>query len=224
MEIRILLADRHVMFRETVRALLQKEADFKVAADTDDGEQLLQFIATHKPDIILMDTRLSKLSGLEVLRDITHKQLVVRTLLLTDKISQSEIAQALLWGARGIVRKDTTTPLLFKSIRAVVNDQYWISHSDVAGLVKDLRQLTNQLEQIIQIQKRSLSHQQLQIMEAIMLGSTNRDIGQSLAISEHTVKYHLTRIFSKLGVSGRLELARFCLKNRLMDEQKPRLP
>jgi two-component system, NarL family, response regulator DegU len=218
MEIRILLADRQYLFREAIRHLLEQEPDFKVLADTDDGEKLPNLVAKHKPEVLLMDVNLRKRSGLEALRDISCRQLRARPLLLTDTIEQSEIAQALLWGAHGVVRKTAPTQMLFKSIRMVAEGQYWISHSEVLGLVQNLRQLTDRVEQNTQIQTRSLSTQQQQIVEAIVAGSSNRDIAGDLDLSERTVKYHLTRIFSKLGVSGRMELARFSLKNNLVRE------
>jgi two-component system, NarL family, nitrate/nitrite response regulator NarL len=218
MPTRILIADRQIMFREAVRGLLEKGGEFLVVADTDDGEQLTQLVAERKPDVLLIDIKLRKRSGLESLREIAAAHGTVRPIVFTDSLDQSEIMQALLWGARGILRKDAITELLFKSIRTVMAGQYWISRDDVVNLVHNLQSLTSMVEQSNQLQTRNLSAQQQQIVEAIVAGCSNREIAKELAVSERTVKYHLTRIFSKLGVSGRMELARFSLKNNVVKE------
>jgi two-component system, NarL family, nitrate/nitrite response regulator NarL len=215
MEIRILLADRQELFRKALRRLLEQELDFKVLADTDDGEKLSHIVAEHKPDVLLMDIKLRKRSGIEVLREIT----VTRPVLLIDAAEQSDITQALIWGAQGIIRKDAPTQLLFKCIRTVAAGQYWVSHDEIPDLVQNLRSLMDMVEKSTQMQTRSLSKQQRQIVESIVSGCTNREIAKELSISERTVKYHLTRIFSKLGVSGRMELARFSLKRNLIPEE-----
>lgn len=136
--------------------------------------------------------------------------------MLTDAIEQSEIFQALLWGARGLVLKDSPTPLLFKSIRTVMAGQYWIGHDGIAGLVGNLRSLAAAVEQGMQQQAKSLAAQQKQIVESIVAGCSNKEIAQELSISERTVKYHLTNLFEIFGVSGRMELARFSLQKNLL--------
>jgi DNA-binding NarL/FixJ family response regulator len=218
MDTRILIADRQDMFREVLRRLLESQAGFVVVADTDDGEQLTHLVSDLRPEVLLLDLKLRKRSGIEALREIAACRPEVRPIVLTDAIAQSEITQALLWGARGVVSKDSPTHLLFKSIRMVMAGEYWISHDEVAELVRNLRSLEALVEQSTQLQARSLSHQQQQIVEAIVSGCSNREIAQELSVSERTVKYHLTRIFSKFGVSGRMELARFTLKNRVVRE------
>jgi DNA-binding NarL/FixJ family response regulator len=212
MEIRILIADHQGLYREVLRRLLEQESDFRVVADTDDGEQLPHIVAEHKPDVLLMDIKLRKRSGIEALREIAADRHKLCPILLIDAAVQNDTTQALVWGARGIVRKDAPSQLLFKCIRAVTAGQYWVGHDEIPRLVQNLRLLMDRVEQGIQLQTRTLSTQQRQIVEAIASGCTNREIARELSISERMVKYHLTRIFSKLGVSGRMELARFSLK------------
>ncbi len=218
MAIRILLADRQDMFREVLRRLLELEPDFSIVGETDDGEKLVQLVAQHKPDLILLDVNLRNRSGIEALQEIAALRTGARAIFLTDSIGKSEVFRALLWGARGMVRKEDPTRLLVKSIRAVMADQFWINHQEVADVVQSLRVLAASIEQKTQMQARSLSPQQQQIVEAIVAGCSNKDIAQELAISERTVKYHLTRIFEKFGVSGRMELANYSLKNKLVKE------
>ena len=217
MAIRILIADRHAMFREALRRLLESEAEFAVVGETDDGERLANLVASVKPDVLLMDLNLRKRSSLEALREVAAST-EARPLLLIDSAASGEIIQALLWGARGVVRKSVATQLLFKAIRAVAADEYWLSHAGINELVQKMRLLATRVEQQTRLQTDVLSPHQLQIVEAIVAGCSNREIAQNLSLSERTVKYHLTRIFSKFGVSGRMELARFSLKNNLIRE------
>ena len=213
MGIRVLIADRQEMFREVLRHLLESESDFEIVADTDDGEQLVKLVATLKPDILLLDIKLRRLSGMEALREIAAMETGVRPILLTDGIEKSELTQALLWGACGMVRKSDPGYLLFKSIRNVAAGEYWISRDRVGEIVKNLRSLATMVEQNAKVQANSLSRQQQQIVDAIAAGCSNKEIAEELSVSERTVKYHLTRIFGKLGVSGRMQLARYSLKN-----------
>ncbi len=212
---RILIADRQSMFREVLSNLLESQPDFAVIADTNDGERLIHLISELQPDVLLMDRKLRQCSSLEILREITALKTNVRPIVLTDAMAPGETVQALLWGARGVVLKDTLTSFLFSSIRMVMAGEYWVSHGSMAELVRNLRSLAELAEQGAQLQTRGLSPQQRQIVEAIASGSSNREIAQELRISERTVKYHLTRIFSKLGVSGRMELARYSLRNNV---------
>jgi DNA-binding NarL/FixJ family response regulator len=218
MDTRILIADRQDMFREVLRHLLELQPDFSVVGDTDDGERLVKLVAEQKPDILLLDLTLRKISGAEALQEIASLHTSTRAILLTDGTGNNAIAEALLWGVRGIVRKEDPTHLLFKSIRAVMNGQYWLTHEEVAEVVQNLRTLAATIEQKAQQQAHSLSPRQQQIIELIVSGCSNKDIAQEMSLSERTVKYHLTSIFEKLGVSGRMELARHSLKNRFVRE------
>jgi two-component system, NarL family, nitrate/nitrite response regulator NarL len=213
MSIRILIADRQKMFREVLRRLLESEREFAVVGETDDGQGLPQLAADLNPDILLMNKDLCRRPGLESLREVTART-ATRPILLVDRITNGEIIQALLWGARGIVRKNDATSLLLKSIRTVKTGEYWINHAGISELVSALCSLSTRVEQQAQQQTHSLSVQQLQIVEAIVNGCSNKEIARDLRLSERTVKYHLTRIFNKFGVSGRMELARYSLKNR----------
>ncbi len=214
MAIRIVIADRQKMFREALKHLLESEHEFEVIGETDDGEDLPSLVAELKPDVLLMDLRLRKSLGIEALQEIAASHPNVHPIVLTDEIAQSEIIQVLLWGARGVVRKDAPSNLLFKSIRMVNAGQYWMSRNESAELIRTLRSLTALVEQSTQMQTRNLSSQQQRIVEAIAAGCSNREIAKDLSVSERTVKYHLTRIFNKFGVSGRMELARLSLKNK----------
>lgn len=192
------------------------EPDFNVETDLDDGEQLPAFVKEYNPDVLLLNHRLRKRSGIEALREIAAMKLQARPILLTEEIEGNDIIQALIWGACGVVQKDSETAMLFKSIRSVMSGDYWIGHTVTAELIDHLRSLSVLVEQKTRQQSESLTRQQTKIIEAIISGSSNKDIASDLSLSERTVKYHLTRIFSKFGVSSRTELARYSLNNKVL--------
>ena len=119
---------------------------------------------------------------------------------------------------REITDRTQVRTLLFKAVLAVAADEYWLSHAGIAALVQNLRLLSSNIEQQNSRKTSEISPQQTRIVEAIAAGCSNKEIAEDLSLSERTVKYHLTRIFSKFGVSGRMELARFSLKNKLVRE------
>jgi DNA-binding NarL/FixJ family response regulator len=218
MTIRVLIADRQSMFREVLTRLLESQPDFQIVGSTDNGEHLAVLIKELEPDMLLLDTRLRKRSGLDALRDISEAAVTVNPLLLTDEIRPNEVVQALLHGARGVVRKDAEISILFKAIRAVSAGEFWVSHKSICDLIQNLRSLTARVEQHSRFQIGSLSQQQQRIVKAIVDGCTNKEIAEELSLSERTIKYHLTHIFRTLEVSSRMELARFSCNNRIAYE------
>lgn len=213
MGIRILIADRQDMFREVLRRLLENENDFVVVGETNDGEQLLGLIEELRPDVLLLDLGLNKCSGLQLLRHIMSLDAGTRPILLTDENEKNDFVELLRFGIQGLVWKSESPAQLFKSIRSVAAGEYWITRSSIGRLVENLRSLAVKVEQNAQERTRTLSPQQQQIVNAIASGCSNKDIARELSISERTVKYHLTRIFGKLGVTGRTQLARFAIKS-----------
>jgi DNA-binding NarL/FixJ family response regulator len=138
----------------------------------------------------------------------------VRTIVLTACVDTPEVVRALQLGARGVVPKDSAAEVLFKSIRTVMDGQFWIGHGSVSKVATSLRELetTRRRDKAF-----GLTHRELEVVGAVVAGFTNKEIGKKFAISENTVKRHLTHIFNKLGASNRVELALFSAHHRLLD-------
>jgi two-component system, NarL family, nitrate/nitrite response regulator NarL len=218
MLIRIVIAERQQLLREAIRSLLDSQPDFCVILETDDGNRLADLVAEKMPDVLLLNQDLRNRSGLEALRNFPKALRGVRSIILTESITRTEMMQYLLAGVRGVVPKNSPTELLFKSIRTVMAGQYWLPRDVISEVMTNLCSFAERAEKNDPLPAHSLSPQQLQIVEAIVAGCSNKDIAHSLALSERTVKYHLTRIFSKLGVAGRMELARYSLENNVVRE------
>ena len=213
--IRIVIADDHPLVREGLRTLLERQPGFAVAGEAGDGIEAVQMTKDLRPKVLLLDLAMPRMSGLEVLKELADTATEVKTVLLTAAIEREETVRALRLGARGVVQKDSATQMLYKCIRAVVAGEFWIGHERIADLMQTLRQIERAPARERSPASR-LTRREFQVIAAIVEGATNRDIAKQLRLSEQTVKNHLSRIFDKLGVSNRLELALYVVHHRLL--------
>ncbi len=213
-EIRILIADDHSIFRDGVRKLLEAEGGFTVVGEATTGVEALELVSELRPDILLLDISMPRLTGLEVLRRLSKQTAPMRTILLTASVEKSEIIEALLLGAHGVVPKQSASRMLFKSIRTVMAGEFWVSRDMVSDLVETLRGPSS--PGLAGAKTMGLTRRELEVIAAVVEGQVNKDIAQTFHISEYTVKHHLTRIFDKLGVSNRVELAMFAVNHELV--------
>lgn len=217
--IAIVIADDQGLFRSGLRLLLERESDLRVVGEAADGDETLDLVQRLKPDVLLIDLDLPRRPGLEVLRVLAASDTSVRTILLTGAIDNAQTIEALEFGAQGIVMKNCATQLLYKSIRTVVAGEYWVGREGMTSVVRHLRVLTANAQANAGRKRFGLTPRELQIVSAIVAGYSNRDIAQRYAVSQDTVKHHLTNIFDKCGVSNRLELALFAVNHRVTDPE-----
>jgi len=216
--IRILIADDHPVFRHGLISIFRNEPEFTIVGEASDGRQALQLINELHPEVLLLDLLMPALTGLETLRELSGSTTPVRPIVLTAAIAQEQIARALQLGARGIVLKDAPTEVIFNSIRAVMNGQFWVGQSQVKDLIEALRFYIAPADEDLNKQF-GLTSRERDVVGAIASGLTNREIAEKFSISEQTVKHHLRNIFAKIGVSNRLELALFAIKHGLVSTE-----
>src|SRR5216684_895137 len=213
--VRILIADDHPIFRDGLKRLLESERDFKVVGEACDGVEAVNMVRQLKPEILLLDLAMPRRPGLEALRDMSTDAAPVRVILLTAAAEKEQIVEALQLGARGVVLKDSATQILLKSIRAVMNGEYWVGRESVSNLVQYLRGLIGSASNTARQRRYGLTPRELEIVSAVVAGYANKEIAEHFKISEDTVKHHLSNIFDKIGVSTRLELALFAVNQAL---------
>ena len=214
--IRIVIADDHPIFRDGLRRLLESEPNLQVVGEAADGRQAIDLVNQVTPDILLLDVAMPNLPGLETLRELSEAQNPVRVIILTASIERPQMLQALQLGAKGIVLKESATQVLMKSLVAVMDGSYWVGKDSVPDLKELVLKDMPVLEEHSPGEKWGLTRREMQMVAAIVEGSSNRDIAQRFSVREDTVKHHLTSIFSKLGVTTRLELALFALEHKLV--------
>lgn len=220
--LRILIADDHPIFRHGLRALLEAEPDLQVVGEAADGAEVLEMVPRLQPDVLLLDLAMPRVAGMEALRELAAARGAAsaspKIIILTVAIDKRQIVEALQIGAHGIVLKDSASQLLIKALRAVVAGQFWVGREAVGDLVQYLQRIAPAAG-TRRDEARLLTSRERQILSAIVGGLTNREIAAKLSISEDTVKHHLSRIFDKVGVSHRLELAMFAVNHGLVQDE-----
>jgi two-component system nitrate/nitrite response regulator NarL len=209
--IRIVVADGHPLFTLGVRALLGREPGFEVVGDADDGEEALAVLQKHRPDVLLLDLALGGIHGLEVLRRLVAMDLPTRTVIVTAAIDRADLRTALMRGAQGVLLKHLASDLLVKCVRQIMIGEYWIGRDCVGDLIDAMRNPSTREESSV------LSHRERDIVSAVIKGASNKDIAWQLGLGEQTVKNHLRRIFAKLRVANRVELAVHAMEHQLTE-------
>jgi two-component system nitrate/nitrite response regulator NarL len=213
--VRIGIADDHPIFRDGLRRLLETEDHLTVIGEAADAEQAFELAMTQKPDILLLDVAMPRVSGLQALTTMPEFARSTRVIVLTAAIDKADIARALLFGARGIVLKESATALLIEAIRTVMTGRYWVVRNAVTDIVAAVQDLHTGTAERQPKRDFGLTDREREIVGLIVQAAGNKQIASHLGISEKTVKNHLTNIYDKLGMSTRLELAVFAIDNGL---------
>jgi two-component system nitrate/nitrite response regulator NarL len=214
--IRIVIADDHPIFRLGVKSLLSQERGFDVIGEAGTADQIVDAVTTLRPDILLLDHVMPRLNGLEVLRRLAGLKVPTRTIVVSASIQESEIQTALLHGAWGVVLKHTAIEVLAKCIRQVMVGEHWVGVESVNALIGGLRTPSAGAG------SSSLTPRELDVVRRIAKGASNKDIAWQLGLSEQTVKNYLRRIFEKLNVANRVELAVHIVASQMASEAEPK--
>jgi DNA-binding NarL/FixJ family response regulator len=191
-KIAVLIADDHFIVRSGLVALIHSEPNMHVVAQATDGAQAVELYARHQPDVALLDLRMPVKNGCEAIELIRREFPGARLLVLTAYSGDEDIHKALAAGASGYVLKSSTGDGLIPAIRAVAAGDRWIPR-DVASRLA------------VRATYEALTQREVEVLREIAKGRANKEIAQTLAISEHTVKDHLKNILGKLHVAARTE-------------------
>jgi two-component system, NarL family, nitrate/nitrite response regulator NarL len=217
----IAIADDHAIFRDGLRRLLDAEPGFRVVAEASDGARIVAAVQEAQPDVLLLDLVMPGVGGLEALQVLAAAKSSVRTIVLTARFDSESLLTAFELGARGVLLKEASTALLFKSIRSVMAGCYWLGHGHVASADEAVARQRAQLEARLRKERFSLTRRELEIVAAVAAGESNKEIAERLAISKDTIKHHLSNVFDKTGVFSRVELAAFAMNHGLLPNDRP---
>ncbi len=215
--IRVVLIDDQQLFRTGIKALLGNRDRIALVGEAGNRVDALAVVQQEQPDIILLDHALKGESGVEIVPSLIAAAGNARVLVMSES-RDSELARlAIQLGARGVVSKDCSFEILAKAIERVYEGEMWLDRSMTAAVLEDLarkrdsRKLDSEEAKI-----ESLTGREREVIKAVGEGLKNKQIGERLFISDVTVHHHLTSIYSKLGVSDRLELVIYAYRHGLV--------
>jgi DNA-binding NarL/FixJ family response regulator len=215
---RVLIVDDHAIFRQGLRKLFDEHAEFTVIGEASSGAEAVAAVRQLTPDILLLDLQLGDMTGLDVLRRL-GTGLKTKTILLGADIQRADELTAILLGASGVVGKYSASETLFRSIQVVMEGEMWVKREVIAELIGMLRGREGTAGDTLG--HFGLTARELEIVKAVVQGMGNREISESLGISQFTVKHYMTRIFDKLLVANRVELALFATRQGIA-QNRPR--
>ncbi len=206
--LRLLLVDDQAMFREGLRLILDQQPDFDVVGEAGDGVAALEAVARLEPDVVLMDLRMPGIGGAEATRRIKVSAPLVRVIVLTTFEEDEEVFSALRAGAVGFLLKDAGSAKLGEAIRLAARGESWLQPTVAAKLVAEFSRLTRRTPAVAAGSLiEPLSPREREVLSCLAEGMSNKEIGRRLAISEGTVKNHMSQVLGKLQVMDRTQAA-----------------
>jgi DNA-binding NarL/FixJ family response regulator len=190
-KIRILLVDDHMVIRMGLMTAASDAADMEVVADVENGHDAIEAFRKHHPDVVILDLRMPAMSGVETLRALREEFKNVRVLIFSNYATGEEIFRAMKAGAAGFVLKEMPLDRLLEAIRIIHKGEQYVP-AEIAMRVGE-RMLAQ------------LSPREIEVLQLLGRGLSNKEIGAQLGVVEGTVKIHITSIFGKLGVCDRTQ-------------------
>lgn len=206
MSVRILVTDDHPVVRAGLSGMLSGEPDFEVVGEAQNGKEAVAFVGELKPDVVLMDLRMPEMDGVTAIGHIKSDHPDVHILVLTTYESDADILRAIETGATGYLLKDTPREELFGAIRTVAQGQSPLAPGVAARLMQRVRDP----------EEEGLSTREIEVLELVAHGTSNKEIAKQLWVSETTVKSHMLHIFDKLGVTDRTAAVTAALKRGII--------
>jgi len=204
--IRVLIADDHPVVRDGLAAMLGTQPDFDVVGMAATGREVVAQAQALRPDVVLLDLEMPELDGVEALRQLATRCPEVRALVFTAFDTDERIVGAVQAGARGYLLKGAPRDELFNAIRVV---------SQGGSLLQPIV-ASKLIQRISQPPADPLTARELEVLKLLAQGKANKEIAAALHISERTVKFHVSAIFTRLGAGNRTEAVRFAMQRGLI--------
>ncbi len=213
-KLRLLLVDDHEVVRVGLRTLLGRHADFEVVDEASSGQEAVRKTLMHRPDIVIMDVRLSGMSGIEACREVTLAAPDVKVIMLTSYGDDDTLFEAIAAGASGYVLKQIGSTDLIKAIETVGHGDATLDPATTSRVFAKMREQARKKEESAFSE---LTEQELRVLSYLAEGRTNREIAEILSLGEGTVRNYVSSIFSKLHVNNRAEAAAYAAAHNIRD-------
>jgi DNA-binding NarL/FixJ family response regulator len=209
--IKIVIVDDHPVVREGIGAMLKREPDFKIVGEASNGQEAIEKARELSPDVMLMDLRMPEVDGVEAITRIKAEKPEIKFIILTTYSDDEYIFRGIAAGARAYLLKDAPRDELFKAIRAVSRGESLIQPVVASRLLDRLQELSKKSPSVD-----TLSEREVEVLNLMAKGVSNKDIADQLSITQSTVKTHITSIFQKLDVTTRTEAVTTALKRGII--------
>jgi DNA-binding NarL/FixJ family response regulator len=218
--VRVVLADDECLFRASLRQLLSAPPSvlrdvygvdvgmgFEVVGEASSGQETIRVVQSVDPDLLLLDLSMPCMTGLEAVRGLRSGHGHLPMIMLAGTIEKADLLQAVQLGVRGLLLKDSPTEVLFEAIMSVLAGRCWLGPTLVTDLLETVRPLLPSSDRPASQTPWKLTARERQVLGMVAAAHGNKEIARRFAVSEETIKHHLTRLFAKVGAATRLELA-----------------
>jgi DNA-binding NarL/FixJ family response regulator len=213
--IRVLVVDDQELFRRGLTMLLGQDSDIEVIGEASDGVVGTELAASTAPDVVLLDVRMPRRSGVEACREIKEAVPSAKIIMLTVSDEEADLYETVKNGASGYLLKDSSIEEVAQAIRVVQEGQSLISPSMAVKLIDEFKQMSK--PERSQASNLRLTERELEVLRLVAKGLNNRDVAKQLFISENTVKNHVRNILEKLQLHSRMEAVMYAVKEKLLD-------
>ena len=215
--LRVLIVDDHALFRRGLQMVLKQEPDIEVVGEAADGHEAVGKAQELMPDVILMDVRMPKRSGIEATEKIKELLPHVKILMLTISDEEADLYEAIKAGASGYLLKEISIDEVADAVRSVWAGQSRISPSMAAKLLTEFAAMSKRADERQQLPAPRLTDREMEVLNLVAQGLNNRDIAKELFISENTVKNHIRNILEKLHLHSRMEAVVYAVREKLLE-------
>jgi DNA-binding NarL/FixJ family response regulator len=215
--LRVLIVDDHALFRRGLQMVLEQEDDIEVVGEAADGAEAVEKAVELMPDVVLMDVRMPKRSGIEATEHIRDELPHAKILMLTISDEESDLYEAIKAGASGYLLKEISIEEVADAIRSVWAGQSRISPSMASKLLSEFAAMSKRADERQQLPAPKLTEREMEVLKLVAQGLNNRDIAGQLFISENTVKNHIRNILEKLHLHSRMEAVVYAVREKLLE-------
>ncbi|ABO68420.1 MULTISPECIES: response regulator [Geobacillus] len=219
MTTRIAIIDDHQLFREGIKRILEFDGDFEVVAEGSDGREALSIVEEHRPDLVLMDINMPDTNGVEATKQLIETYPDTKVVVLSIHDDENYVMRALQTGATGYLLKEMDADTLIEAVRIVAEGGSYLHPKVTHNLIREYRRLTTETNSNVMVQQEVrrplhlLTRRECEVLQLLADGKSNRAIGETLYISEKTVKNHVSSILQKLNVNDRTQAVVVAIKN-----------
>ena len=213
---RIMLVDDHPIFRAGLRRIIDSDDRLKVVAEATNGHEALHQADTHRPVLVLMDVQLPGVTGMQIASALRRQSPNVAIMFLSMHVDEERLFDAIRVGAAGFLTKDTDPSEILRSIHAVLGGENLLQHVVLSNpnlaqrLLGEFRALSDQSDPMA-APEAILSPREMEVLDCLVMGQSNKEIGDALYITEQTVKNHMTSVLRKLAVEDRVAALRYAV-------------